>query len=98
MKDETRKILCEALDQISPILTKKVPAFSDDLILWSGTEGLFDSIALVSFIGTVETMISEIIDKNITIVSEKAFSQQHSPFKTMETFGHFIEELLTETE
>jgi hypothetical protein len=31
-------------------------------------------------------------------VAEKAFSQQNSPFRSMETLGDFIEELLQESE
>jgi len=98
MKEEIRKILTDALDEVSPVLTEQV-SYSDDLILWSRSEkSLFDSMALVAFISSVETLILDILDKEIVIVSEKAFSQKNSPFKTMETLGLFIEELLKETD
>jgi hypothetical protein len=95
MKEETRKLLSDALEEIMPVLTKPV-SYSDDLILWSNKESLFDSMALVAFVSAVETMILDTLNKDITIVSEKAFSQQHSPFRTMETLGLFIEKLLEE--
>ena len=97
VKEEIRKIFSDALDEISSMLSEEV-CYDDDLVLWSNKEGLFDSMALVAFISAVETMILETLDKDITIVSEKAFSQQHSPFKTMKTLGGFIEKLLEETE
>ena len=98
MKDEIRKILSSALEEVSPVLTEQVP-YNDDLVLWSrGEDSLFDSMALVAFVSAVESLILETLDKEVTIVSEKAFSQKHSPFKTMGTLGSFIEELLKETE
>jgi hypothetical protein len=96
MNESTKKILIEALDAISPFLEHEV-AYRDDLVLW-GSDGIFDSMSLVNFVSSVETIISDTINKDITIVSEKAFSQKHSPFKTMERLGNFIEELLNEAE
>jgi hypothetical protein len=95
MKNITRKILSEALNEVSPILTGQI-AYDDKLVLWYNKEGILDSLALVSFISAVETIVLETLGKKITIVSEKAFSQQHSPFKSMEILGGFIEELLQE--
>ena len=97
MKEEIRKILSDALDEVSPILTEQV-SYNDDLVLWSNQECLFDSMALIAFVSAVEVMILDTFDREIIIVSEKAFSQQHSPFRTMETLGYFIEGLLEETE
>jgi hypothetical protein len=96
VKNEIRQILTEALNEVSPLLSESV-TYRDDLVLW-GRNGLFDSMTLVSFVSSVETMISDTLHKDIMIVSEKAFSQKHSPFKTMERLGNFIEELLNEAE
>jgi hypothetical protein len=95
MKETTRVILADALNEVSPLLPDEV-AYSDDLSLWSKTDGVFDSLGLVNFITTVESLISDTLNKEITIVSEKAFSQHNSPFKSMESLGAFIEELLKE--
>jgi acyl carrier protein len=97
MKEETRKILSDALDEVSSLLEEQV-AYRDDLPLWAKEDAIFDSLGLVNFIATVESAISDAMNKEITIVAEKAFSQQNSPFKSMETLGNFIEELLQESE
>ena len=97
MREETRKLLSDALEEVLPVLTEKV-SYRDDLILWSNQESLFDSMALVAFVSAVEVKILDTLGKDITIVSEKAFSQKQSPFRTMETMGLFIEELLEEAE
>jgi hypothetical protein len=94
MKDITRQILIEALNDVIPLLSEEV-SYRDDLVLW-GDGGLFDSFGLVNFISSAETLISEKLDKDVTIVSEKAFSQNNSPFKTMESLGNFIDALLGE--
>jgi hypothetical protein len=94
MQDRTKHILMDALEETSSLLPEKIN-YSDDLVLW-GTDGMFNSLELVNFISTVETLISDKFDKEVTIVSEKAFSKRNSPFKSMETFGNFIEELLEE--
>jgi len=97
MKDETRKVLSEALEEISPVITAKV-SYSDDLVLWSNKDSLFDSMALVAFVSAIETTIADTLGKSVSIVSEKAFSQQHSPFRTMETLGLFLEKLIERTD
>jgi len=97
MKDVTRKVLSDALNEVSPMLSGQV-TYDDNLVLWQNKEGIFDSLALVTFVSAVETNISETIGKKITIVSDKAFSQRHSPFKSMETLGSLIEEILQEAE
>jgi hypothetical protein len=95
MKEETRKILAEALNDVSPLLPAQV-IYSDNLPLWSMANGIFDSLSLVNFVTTVESLISDILDKDVTIVTAKAFSLSSSPFRTMETLGNFIEGLLGE--
>jgi hypothetical protein len=94
MKDTIKKVLFDAFDEVSPFLPDTV-SYSDDLVLW-GVDGIFDSLGLVNFISTVESLVSERLGKNIMIVSEKAFSTHNSPFKSMESFAVLIEELLGE--
>lgn len=60
-----------------------------------GQKGLFDSIALVGLIVSVEERFSE-MGYNITIASEKAFSRKISPFLNVRTLLNFIEDLLNE--
>jgi len=97
MKDETRKLLSDALEEVIPIITEPV-SYSDDLVLWSNKESQFDSMAIVALVSAIEVEILNTLGRDITIVSEKAFSQQYSPFRTMETLGLFIEKLLEEAE
>ncbi len=96
MKQETRKILAEVFDDLTSSWEKeKKVAYGDDLVLL-GSNSIFDSMDLVNFISDIEVKISDVENKEITLVSETAFSKQRSPFKSMETLGNFIDELLAE--
>jgi hypothetical protein len=93
MKDEIRNLLSDALEETSSVFIGEAPPYSDDLNLLS-QGGIFDSITLLTYIGTIENLISERMGKNIVVMSEKVFSQSNSPFSSMKAFGAFIEELL----
>ena len=57
-------------------------------------QGKLDSLDFVTLIVIIESNIFNKLDKNITIVSEKAFSKKYSPFKDVESLTEFIAELL----
>ena len=49
-----------------------------------------------SFITILEERISDELDLNIKIVSDKAFSRERSPFLTFESLEEFVTELIGE--
>lgn len=57
-------------------------------------KGNLDSLGFVTLVVIIESNIFNKLDKNITIVSEKAFSKKYSPFKDVESLTEFIAELL----
>ena len=57
-------------------------------------KGKLDSLGFVTLVVIIESNIFNKLDKNITIVSEKAFSKKYSPFKDVESLTEFIAELL----
>jgi len=61
-----------------------------------GRDSELDSIGLVNLITTIEEKIEEITGKYITIADERAFSQESSPFKTVNSLANYIEKLLHE--
>ncbi|MDR0822455.1 MAG: hypothetical protein LBN20_01565 [Endomicrobium sp.] len=94
MKENIRDVLSESFNEIKPLLSKNVE-YSDDLVLMGGG-AILDSMTLVSFVSTAESLIGDKFNKDITLVSPKAFSRKDSPFKTMAALGEFIESLLEE--
>ena len=61
-----------------------------------GSKSKLDSLGLVNLIVTVEQNIEDEFDVNITIADERAMSQKHSPFRTIESLADYIEMLLKE--
>jgi len=92
MNKELLDIIREAIDEINAGADEPV-VYSEDLIL-TGAEGVLDSLSLVTLLSTVEELVSDKYEKNITLASDKAFSKKHSPFHSVETLTLFLEELL----
>lgn len=73
-----------------------VPAeFSDDTVLF-GRDGLLDSIGLVSFVMDLEEAIHRTSGRAITLVNERALSQNRSPFRLVSSLADYVTTLLAE--
>lgn len=58
-----------------------------------GGSAVLSSLALVSYILDVETMVDEEHGLEITLVNEQALSRRNSPFRTVETLADYVLEL-----
>lgn len=97
MKEKIQEIILDSLKEFNKEKAKdEVLEISNDTVLLD-VNGKLDSLDFVTLIVIIENNIFDKIDKNVTIVSEKAFSKKYSPFKNIETLTEFIVELL-ETE
>lgn len=61
-----------------------------------GKRGLLDSIGLVSLLIAVEQAVEDAFNVSITIVSEKAMSQERSPFRTIGSLVDWVDGLVRE--
>ncbi len=59
-----------------------------------GLGGSLDSLSLVLLISGIEEKVSDRLEKNITLADERAMSQKHSPFLTVESLSLYIYNLL----
>ena len=97
MREKVQEIILDSLKEFNEEKGKdEVLEISNDTVLLD-IDGKLDSLDFVTLIVIIEDNIFKKIDKNITIVSEKAFSKKYSPFKNVNTMIEFIVELL-ETE
>ena len=58
------------------------------------SDGILDSLGLVTFLVNLEQKISDEFDLQITIADEKAFSIKNSPFKNIGRLTDYIESML----
>ena len=94
MKEKIQEIILESLKEFNEEKTKdEALEISYDTILLD-KQGKLDSLDFVTLIVIIESNIFNRLDKNITIVSEKAFSKNYSPFKNVETLTEFVVELI----
>jgi acyl carrier protein len=61
-----------------------------------GSSAVLDSLGLVTLMVDVEQRVDEALGRSITLASERAMSQKHSPFRTVGALADFIGELLAE--
>ncbi len=75
---------------------ERFPVDDLDAISLYGTEGIFDSMHLVSFLAILEQKLEDELDVEISLTSEKAISQRVSPFSSFSTLFAFIDAELAE--
>jgi acyl carrier protein len=61
-----------------------------------GRSGIFDSLGLVGLITEVEAQVNEKCGTSLFVASDRAMSQQSSPFRTVGTLADYLGELITE--
>jgi len=96
MKEKIESIIISALTELNDEIENKElnnPTLETKLF---GGNGVLNSLALVSLITDVESLISDEFDKEIILANEKAMSQKTSPFRSVEALTLYIETLLRE--
>ena len=94
MKEKIQEIILDSIKEFNEEKSKdEALEISNDTILLD-KQGKLDSLDFVTLIVIIESNIFNRLDKNITIVSEKAFSKNYSPFKNVDTLTEFVVELM----
>ena len=94
MKEKIKNIVIDSLQEFNEEIDEgKLFEVSENTILLD-KQGKLDSLDFITLIFIIENNIFNKLGKNITIVSEKAFSKKYSPFKDVESLAEFVAELL----
>ena len=98
MKEKIKNIVMDSLQEFNEEADEdKLLEISENTILLD-KKGKLDSLDFVTSVVIIESNIFNKLGKNITIVSEKAFSKKYSPFKNVKSLIKFIVELLENEE
>lgn len=94
---DIERIVFTAVGELNATLPgdKHVPAEGGTRLLGEG--GRLDSIGLVDLILSVEQKVQDAAGIGITVADEKAFSQEQSPFLTLDTLTDYVAALVQET-
>lgn len=96
MNNKVKKIVISTIKELNEELeSEELIDISDSTRLY-GTNGVLDSLSLVSLIADLEEKISEDFERDIVLADEKAMSQKTSPFRSVETLVNYIQQLLEE--
>ncbi len=63
-----------------------------DTVLF-GPKGTLDSLGLVELIVTIEERVQKAFGVSVSLASDRALSQAHSPFRSVQTLGEFLSRL-----
>lgn len=71
---------------------QQLPKSSQTLLF--DKEGKLDSLAFVTFVISLEGEIQQRFGKTVTLANEQAMKRVESPFRSVQTLGDYIVELL----
>ena len=93
-----KDIIKEAIEELNEQLDDDEKIEYDANLKLIGKNAALNSMSFVTFVTIVEELLEEKQDISVEIVSDKAFSREHSPFYSIQTFEEFVEELINEKE
>ncbi len=99
MLDKIQDIVKRSIDEIMQTQNEENKGKyyqQKDSVLF-GSNGLLDSISLVSLILAVEEKVQEELGIDLLLANEKAMSQKSSPFRNYETLTHYVYDLVRST-
>ena len=94
LKTQVAELAIQCLvDEDLPV---ELPLEDYEAVKLLGSRAICDSLGLVSYLVALEERINDAFDARITLMSERAMSQERSPFRNLYALVDFIEELLGE--
>lgn len=94
--EKLTQLIFDAIEEINVQLSEEQRLEKALTTTLYGDTGKLDSLGLVSFIVAVEQKIGDEFGFPLTLATERAMSQQHSPFRTVQSLINYITELLEE--
>lgn len=95
MKAQTAEFVRSTLDELKEDLGVPKLEVSEETVLFGPTSAL-DSMGLVTFLLEVEHRAEEALGAPIRLMDDRAMSQNHSPFRSVETLVEYIVRLIEE--
>ena len=96
MRQKIERLIIDALLEIGEEKKIKKLKNAGKKTFIYGNKGSLDSISLVLFLSIIEEKISDELNTNIILASEKAMSRINSPFRSVESLTDYILELMNE--
>lgn len=95
---EIKDLIKESINELNEQLDDDKQLVYSSEVRLLGKNASIDSMEFVTFITILEERISDELDQDIKIVSDKAFSRERSPFLSFESLEEFVTELIKDVE
>lgn len=93
MKDKVLDMIMESLVEVKEDNDLDFDVSKDLFLL--GSKGVMDSLDFVKFVMYLEEKILDETDQEVTLLTDKAFSQKRSPFYNVESLQEYIVEVIS---
>lgn len=98
MENEVKEIIKAAVEELNEQLDNdKKLEYNPDLRL-IGKQSSIESMDFVTLVTIIEELVSDRLNKDIRVVSDKAFSRERSPFSSLGSLTDFVVELVKEAD
>ena len=94
MEEKLMQLIFNSIDELNEQFSNDIQLKKSKETIIFGKNGQLDSLALVNLLVVIEQNIEDELNVSLTIADEKAMSQEHSPFRTIETLMNYIQILL----
>jgi len=91
-KEKITNLLFETIDEFNDTNSYSIIKKLDTVLF--GENSSLDSLGLVNLIVAVEEKIEDDFDISLTLADEKAMSERNSPFRSVEAFRDYINNLI----
>ena len=94
MEAELIELITNLLRELGEDPDIRLPDRLDADTVLLGDEGCLDSLALVLLVVGLEEAIEDQYDEIVKLADEKAFSQKHSPYRTIRSLADFAAKVI----
>jgi len=89
------KIMVAAINEFNSTVEDTALVEAEDTFVLMGTNSLLDSLSLVRLFVTIERIIEEFTNKEITLIDESSFDTEEGPFGTVGSLTVHIDKLIS---
>lgn len=89
-RDQVVRSIMDVAGEMNETLSRSIDVAQGEGAPLFGSDGVLDSLGLVSFIVAVEQALDESLGVGVTLADERAVSQRVSPFRTIGTLVDYV--------
>ena len=95
-RKKIENLIISTVKEINTQLPDEIQLTKSTNTVLFGNNGKLDSLGLVNLLVMIEQNIEDEFNISLTIADDRAMSQKHSPFRTVNTLANYINMILNE--